>query len=163
MSSTSLSTSLCLSGPTKGYVTLIVRRMYSHADPFQEEVRLTTETLAATLLSVHFDAISSCWNEVLSKSPIQEKVHLVSFLIQLRSHFPLWRGEHFFYCLFMHASHTVPSCVLGSYHRDFIRRPIRRERRTRRASVCLSCTFINSLALRYHSALLVYVWTIHRR
>ncbi|KIY72162.1 hypothetical protein CYLTODRAFT_367962 [Cylindrobasidium torrendii FP15055 ss-10] len=57
----------------------------------KEEIRLSTETLVSTMQQVHFAAITSCWNEVLMKSPIGERTRLVSFLIQLRSHFPLWK------------------------------------------------------------------------
>ncbi|SJL00441.1 uncharacterized protein ARMOST_03754 [Armillaria ostoyae] len=57
----------------------------------KEEIRLSVDTLVSNMLAVHFHAISSCWDEVLSKSPIEERVKLVSFLIQLRSHFPTWQ------------------------------------------------------------------------
>ncbi|KAK0459777.1 uncharacterized protein EV420DRAFT_1620288 [Desarmillaria tabescens] len=57
----------------------------------KEEIRLSVDTLVSNMLAVHFNAISSCWDEVLSKSPIEERVKLVSFLIQLRSHFPTWK------------------------------------------------------------------------
>ncbi|KAK0483676.1 hypothetical protein IW261DRAFT_1464504 [Armillaria novae-zelandiae] len=57
----------------------------------KEEIRLSVDTLISNMLAVHFQAISSCWDEVLSKSPIEERVKLVSFLIQLRSHFPTWQ------------------------------------------------------------------------
>ncbi|KAK0197058.1 hypothetical protein F5146DRAFT_1099379 [Armillaria mellea] len=57
----------------------------------KEEIRLSVDTLVSNMLAVHFHAISSCWDEVLSKSPIEERVKLLSFLIQLRSHFPTWQ------------------------------------------------------------------------
>ncbi|KAH9951250.1 hypothetical protein B0H21DRAFT_272251 [Amylocystis lapponica] len=57
----------------------------------REEIRLTVDTWSSTLLPAHFDAIALCWNEALAKSPISERVKLVSFLTQLRSHFPTWR------------------------------------------------------------------------
>ncbi|KAG6866935.1 hypothetical protein C0991_003851 [Blastosporella zonata] len=57
------------------------------------EIRMAVETCSATLLPAHFQAISACWNELLSKSPIAERLKLVSFLIQLRSYFPRWKGE----------------------------------------------------------------------
>ncbi|KAK0210802.1 hypothetical protein DFS33DRAFT_1251098 [Desarmillaria ectypa] len=57
----------------------------------KEEIRLSVDTLVSNMLAVHFNAISSCWDEVLCKSPIEERIKLVSFLIQLRSHFPTWQ------------------------------------------------------------------------
>ncbi|KAG7452502.1 uncharacterized protein BT62DRAFT_879722 [Guyanagaster necrorhizus] len=57
----------------------------------REEIRLSADTLVSNMLTAHFNAISSCWDEVLSKSPVEERVKLVSFLIQLRSHFPTWK------------------------------------------------------------------------
>ncbi|THG99764.1 hypothetical protein EW026_g2637 [Hermanssonia centrifuga] len=57
----------------------------------QEEIRTAVDTWSQTLLPAHFEAIARCWNEALSKSPISERVKLVSFLSQLRSHFPAWR------------------------------------------------------------------------
>ncbi|KAG6909693.1 hypothetical protein DXG01_015894 [Tephrocybe rancida] len=57
----------------------------------REEIRITVETCSATLLPAHLQAISACWNELLSKSPIAERLKLISFLIQLRSYFPRWQ------------------------------------------------------------------------
>ncbi|KAI0362213.1 hypothetical protein OH77DRAFT_1416438 [Trametes cingulata] len=57
----------------------------------REEVRLAVDTWTQTLLPAHFDAITLCWNEALVKSPISDRAKLVSFLNQLRSHFPQWR------------------------------------------------------------------------
>ncbi|KAF8077923.1 hypothetical protein FPV67DRAFT_1403007 [Lyophyllum atratum] len=57
----------------------------------REEIRVAVEAFSASLLAVHFDAISACWNESLPKSPIPERIKLISFLIQLRPHFPHWR------------------------------------------------------------------------
>ncbi|CCM02372.1 uncharacterized protein FIBRA_04467 [Fibroporia radiculosa] len=57
----------------------------------REEVRVALDTWARTLLEAHQNAIASCWNESLLKSPIAERVTLVSFLNQLRSHFPRWQ------------------------------------------------------------------------
>ncbi|OBZ75571.1 hypothetical protein A0H81_04216 [Grifola frondosa] len=57
----------------------------------REEIRLSVDTWAQTLLPDHFNAITLCWNEALVKSPIADRVKLISFLNQLRSHFPNWR------------------------------------------------------------------------
>ncbi|THH33844.1 hypothetical protein EUX98_g253 [Antrodiella citrinella] len=57
----------------------------------KEEVRLAIETWTQTLLPPHFDAIALCWSEALNKIPVADRVKLVSFLSQLRSHFPTWR------------------------------------------------------------------------
>lgn len=51
------------------------------------------DTWSQSLLPAHFEAISLCWNESLAKAPIAERVKLVSFLVQLHSHFPTWRGN----------------------------------------------------------------------
>ncbi|GBE81969.1 hypothetical protein SCP_0403450 [Sparassis crispa] len=59
-------------------------------DP-REEVRLAVDTWSQTLLPAHFDAITACWNESLAKSTISERIKLISFLDQLRPHFPDWR------------------------------------------------------------------------
>ncbi|KAF5315600.1 hypothetical protein D9611_004713 [Ephemerocybe angulata] len=56
----------------------------------QEEIRLSVRAVASGLLPAQIEAISQCWNETLSKSPMTNKVHLISFLIQLRSHLPGW-------------------------------------------------------------------------
>ncbi|KAK7019346.1 hypothetical protein R3P38DRAFT_2978554 [Favolaschia claudopus] len=57
----------------------------------KEEIRVIADTFASGLLPAHFDAISLCWTESLATSPIAERVKLVSFLIQLRPHFPGWQ------------------------------------------------------------------------
>ncbi|KAH8106968.1 hypothetical protein BXZ70DRAFT_1003857 [Cristinia sonorae] len=57
----------------------------------REEVRMAVETWSQTLLPSHFDAIALCWNEALNKVPVAERLKLVSFLLQLRPHFPDWR------------------------------------------------------------------------
>lgn len=62
-------------------------------DSTQEEIRLVVDTWSQSLLPAHFEAISLCWNESLAKAPIVERVKLVSFLVQLHSHFPTWRGN----------------------------------------------------------------------
>ncbi|KAK7020581.1 hypothetical protein R3P38DRAFT_3272569 [Favolaschia claudopus] len=61
------------------------------ANKVQEEIRVIADTFASGLLPAHFDAISLCWTESLATSPIAERVKLVSFLIQLRPHFPGWQ------------------------------------------------------------------------
>ncbi|KAH9946036.1 uncharacterized protein BXZ73DRAFT_86240 [Epithele typhae] len=48
-----------------------------------EEIRLSCS-------GAHFEAITLCWNETLTKSPVAERRKLVSFLNQLRPHFPHW-------------------------------------------------------------------------
>ncbi|TFY77906.1 hypothetical protein EWM64_g6106 [Hericium alpestre] len=62
-------------------------------DP-QEEIRIGVDAWSQTLLPAHFDAISACWNECLSKAPIADRVKLLAFLIQLQPHFPIlsWEG-----------------------------------------------------------------------
>ncbi|TBU65728.1 hypothetical protein BD310DRAFT_803111 [Dichomitus squalens] len=57
----------------------------------REEVRLAVDTWTQTLQTAHFEAITLCWDEALAKSPIPDRTKLVSFLNQLRSHFPQWR------------------------------------------------------------------------
>ncbi|KAF9533011.1 hypothetical protein CPB83DRAFT_806739 [Crepidotus variabilis] len=59
------------------------------SDP-TEEVRLAVKVFSASLLPAHFDMISLCWDEALVKAPISERLRLLSFLIQLRPHFPTW-------------------------------------------------------------------------
>lgn len=53
---------------------------------------MAVETWTQTLLPVHFDAIGVCWTEALNKVPVTERVRLISFLTQLRPHFPTWKG-----------------------------------------------------------------------
>ena len=60
----------------------------------QEEIRTAVDAWSQTLLPAHLDVIARCWNEALSKAPVSERVKLVSFLLQLHSHFPTWRGKH---------------------------------------------------------------------
>ena len=55
------------------------------------------ETWSETLLPPHYEAISLCWDEALNKAPIAERSRLVHFLLQLRPHFPSWRGMDFIY------------------------------------------------------------------
>ncbi|KAJ7452375.1 hypothetical protein B0H11DRAFT_2327847, partial [Mycena galericulata] len=57
----------------------------------KEEIRLVVDTFASSLLPAHFEAISRCWTESLATAPIEERVKLVSFLIQLRPYFPTWQ------------------------------------------------------------------------
>ncbi|THU91128.1 hypothetical protein K435DRAFT_727522 [Dendrothele bispora CBS 962.96] len=57
----------------------------------KEELRLAAETFSSNLLPAHFHQISSCWGELLLKSPITDRIRLISFLVQLRPHFPLWQ------------------------------------------------------------------------
>ena len=78
----------------------------------QEEVRMAVETCTHTLLPPHFDAISLCWSEALNKVPVTDRVKLVSFLTQLRTHFPLWKGMDTL-TLFWYFSLMEFSCGLG--------------------------------------------------
>ncbi|EKM55576.1 uncharacterized protein PHACADRAFT_256290 [Phanerochaete carnosa HHB-10118-sp] len=57
----------------------------------KEEIRLAVDTWSQTLLPAHHEAIMRCWNETLSRAPISEKLKLINFLCQLRSHFPAWK------------------------------------------------------------------------
>ncbi|KAE9396073.1 hypothetical protein BT96DRAFT_997116 [Gymnopus androsaceus JB14] len=57
----------------------------------KEELRLTTDIFASNLQPAHFEQISLCWSEYLTKSPISDRVKLIAFLIQLRPHFPTWQ------------------------------------------------------------------------
>ncbi|KAI0748219.1 hypothetical protein C8Q80DRAFT_1104066 [Daedaleopsis nitida] len=57
----------------------------------REEIRLAVDTWTQTLLPAHFNAMSLCWDEALVKSPIGDRTKLVSFLNQLRPHFPQWQ------------------------------------------------------------------------
>ncbi|KAG2054622.1 hypothetical protein BDR06DRAFT_982221 [Suillus hirtellus] len=57
----------------------------------KEEVRTAVDTWLQTLLSAHLDAIASCWNDAFADLPMSKRLRLVSFLLQLQSHFPTWR------------------------------------------------------------------------
>ncbi|KAG1827253.1 uncharacterized protein BJ212DRAFT_1256361 [Suillus subaureus] len=57
----------------------------------KEEVRTAVDTWLQTLLSAHLDAIASCWNDAFPYLPMSKRLRLVSFLLQLQSHFPTWR------------------------------------------------------------------------
>ncbi|KAG1878063.1 hypothetical protein DFJ58DRAFT_648717 [Suillus subalutaceus] len=57
----------------------------------KEEVRTAVDTWLQTLLSAHLDAIASCWNDAFPYLPMSKRLRLVSFLLQLQSHFPSWR------------------------------------------------------------------------
>ncbi|KAF8910955.1 hypothetical protein CPB84DRAFT_1842225 [Gymnopilus junonius] len=56
-----------------------------------EEIRTTARSSVAALLPGHFEVISQCLNESLTKAPINERTRLVSFLLQLRPQFPNWK------------------------------------------------------------------------
>ncbi|KAI0035078.1 hypothetical protein K488DRAFT_44141 [Vararia minispora EC-137] len=60
-------------------------------DP-QEEIRVSVDTWAQTLLPSHREQISLCWNEAMLKAPIADRASLVGFLIQLHPHFPTWQA-----------------------------------------------------------------------
>lgn len=53
---------------------------------------MSVQSSSTALLPAHLEVISQCWDEALSKAPIAERVRLISFLIQLRPHFPSWKG-----------------------------------------------------------------------
>ncbi|KAI0703614.1 hypothetical protein BC835DRAFT_1483812 [Cytidiella melzeri] len=57
----------------------------------REEIRVAADAWSQTLLPAHMAAIAQCWNEALGKAPIAERVKLVNFLLQLRTHFPKWK------------------------------------------------------------------------
>ncbi|KAI5122947.1 hypothetical protein M0805_006828 [Coniferiporia weirii] len=57
----------------------------------QEEVRLATDTWAQSLQPSHHQSMTLCFSESLSRAPIPDKLNLVSFLLQLRTHFPTWK------------------------------------------------------------------------
>ncbi|KAG1782540.1 hypothetical protein EV702DRAFT_387062 [Suillus placidus] len=57
----------------------------------KEEVRTAVDTWLQTLLSAHLDAIASCWSDAFPYLPTSKRLRLVSFLLQLQSHFPTWR------------------------------------------------------------------------
>lgn len=48
-------------------------------------------TLSRTLLPAHHREITKCLDEHLAKAAFEERVRLVSFLLQLHPHFPSWR------------------------------------------------------------------------
>ncbi|EJD06034.1 uncharacterized protein FOMMEDRAFT_119510 [Fomitiporia mediterranea MF3/22] len=56
-----------------------------------EEIRLAVDAWVQTLQPVHQQAITLCFSEYLSHAPISDRLELVSFLLQLRSHFPTWK------------------------------------------------------------------------
>ncbi|PCH38065.1 hypothetical protein WOLCODRAFT_136025 [Wolfiporia cocos MD-104 SS10] len=71
--------------------TIIFQRFFSRLwMDDSEEVRLAVETWSKTLLEAHLDAIALCWNDSLAKSPISDRIKLVSFLNQLHPHFSTW-------------------------------------------------------------------------
>ncbi|KAF5365590.1 hypothetical protein D9758_003325 [Tetrapyrgos nigripes] len=57
----------------------------------KEEIRLAAHTLSSNLLPAHLHEISLCWEESLLKSPIVDRLKLITFLVQLRPYFPSWR------------------------------------------------------------------------
>ncbi|EIN07352.1 hypothetical protein PUNSTDRAFT_144852 [Punctularia strigosozonata HHB-11173 SS5] len=56
-----------------------------------EEIRTAVDSWSQSLLPAHFEAISRCWDETMEDAPVEERIRLTSFLIQLRSHFPRWQ------------------------------------------------------------------------
>ncbi|KAF8628329.1 hypothetical protein AX15_003874 [Amanita polypyramis BW_CC] len=57
----------------------------------KEEIRLAVKTSVLSLLPAHLQAMELCWVELLTTAPIPERVKLVSFLLQVLSHFPRWK------------------------------------------------------------------------
>ena len=54
---------------------------------------MSVNTWLQTLLPDHLDAIASCWNDAFFALSVSQRLRLVSFLLQLQSHFPTWRGN----------------------------------------------------------------------
>ena len=72
------------------------------------------QSSSAALLPAHLEVISQCWDESLSKAPIAERVRLISFLIQLRPHFPSWKGTlKFIYFIYLKISDSYLFSVLS--------------------------------------------------
>jgi hypothetical protein len=44
---------------------------------------LSVRVIASGLMPAQIEAIAHCWNETLSKSPMADKIRLISFLILL--------------------------------------------------------------------------------
>lgn len=59
---------------------------------YQEEVRLLVKTHCSSLLPAHFEAITSCFDEMATRAPIFDRLKLTLFLAQLRTHIPRWQG-----------------------------------------------------------------------
>ncbi|KAG7092480.1 hypothetical protein E1B28_008832 [Marasmius oreades] len=57
----------------------------------KQEIRVAVEILCSTLLPSHFEEISLCWTELFATSPVEERLKLAAFLVQLRSQFPSWQ------------------------------------------------------------------------
>ncbi|GJJ12125.1 hypothetical protein Clacol_006366 [Clathrus columnatus] len=56
-----------------------------------EEVRLAIDAWSRTLLPVHLQKITLCWDEYMTKAPITDSMRLAASLVQLHSHFPSWQ------------------------------------------------------------------------
>ncbi|KXN89237.1 Protein kinase C delta type [Leucoagaricus sp. SymC.cos] len=57
----------------------------------KEEIRLIVKSHCSSLLPAHFEAITRCFDETITRVPFSDRIKLVSFLAQLRIHFPRWR------------------------------------------------------------------------
>ncbi|KAL5490495.1 hypothetical protein ACEPAI_5328 [Sanghuangporus weigelae] len=57
----------------------------------REEIRQAVDAWAQSLQVVHQQSMTQCFNEFINRAPICDRIELVSFLLQLRSHFPTWR------------------------------------------------------------------------
>lgn len=71
----------------------IMERCYDNWNKMQEEIRLQTKIHCSSLLPAHFEAITSCFDEMVTKAPISDRTKLVLFLTQLRVHLPKWQGS----------------------------------------------------------------------
>ncbi|KAG8954643.1 hypothetical protein FRC04_011076 [Tulasnella sp. 424] len=56
----------------------------------KEEVRLSAQTLAKSLLPAHFATMSACYEEAFVAGDIAERLELALFFLQLLPHFPGW-------------------------------------------------------------------------
>lgn len=61
----------------------------------QEDVRLEVEACSSNLLPTHFNALSRIWDLAIPKLPQDERLTMVSFMIQLHPHFPKWQSACF--------------------------------------------------------------------
>ncbi|KAH8117558.1 hypothetical protein DFH11DRAFT_1504486 [Phellopilus nigrolimitatus] len=57
----------------------------------REEIRLAADAWAQSLQPAHYQSMALCFSESLTRAPISDRLKLVTFLLQLRSHFPTWK------------------------------------------------------------------------
>ncbi|KAF5358295.1 hypothetical protein D9756_001552 [Leucocoprinus leucothites] len=60
------------------------------SDP-KEEIRLIAKSHCSSLLPAHFEALTSCFDETMTRAPFIDRVRLILFLTRLRVHFPRWQ------------------------------------------------------------------------